>query len=125
LGNIAVILGRCEYKDHCGPHGLSLDRWMQRSGRHLRLFPTPPLSRDYSRCGSSPYNGTVSSFWLLFLLSHLWLCGDVSAWSSRDSGIISSALLDGNCCSFVLCPATSRLPSCHLCHSHIQWQEWY
>lgn len=121
-----MILGRCGYKDWCEPSSLSLmDDW--KSWQCLRLFATPRLSLVRRKAAQSMVlvltNGHHVGVLTVVLLSHLWLCSDAWGRASVDSGSISSALFDGNSFSFVLCPTTSRLLSCHLCKSPIQWHE--
>lgn len=121
-----MILGRCGYKDWCEPSSLSLmDDW--KSWQCRRLFATPRLSLVRRKAAQSLVlvltNGHHVGVLTVVLLSHLWLCSDVWGRASVDSGSISSALFDGNPFSFVLCPTTSRLLSCHLCKSPIQWHE--
>lgn len=122
------IFGRCGCKGWCGPTRLSLDGRLWRSWRHLRLLATPSLSLVGPEAAPSMapvLNNRTPCHTLAAVPSRpfivlLWCV----SWVSVDSGSVSSALFDGNSCSFVLCPISSRAPPCHLCeppHSDVRW----
>lgn len=120
------ILGSCGCKGWCGLSRLSLDGQLWRSWWRLRLFATPPLLVGPKAAPSmAPVLNNRAPCWHFGCCSFspfivMQWCG---SWVSVDSGRVSSALFDGNGCSFVLCPMSSRPPPCHLCeptHSDVR-----
>lgn len=119
---VVPLLKICLYKQWCDNCQMWLRRslwaqqpltwWMQRGSWGIWGITVHLCLTAWLRAFSA---GPQLAFWPLFLLSLLWIGSVVWGSASVDSGSVSSALFDGNCYSFVLCPTTSRPPSCHLC----------
>lgn len=75
----------------------------------------PSQSTSVSQHGSGPSQRAPS--WHFGRCSFSAFYGSAALCEARLLWILEAFLLpsDGNCYSFVLCPTTSRPPSCHLC----------